>query len=142
MHGFVVFPLIQDASVIFNLVTKSIPHDTSSWEYIQSGPPSDEDIFVPYPDENKPKSWIQVPLCEHCPAGIIKQWREHIVGWNEVINQKFRADMESTCTLQMAKVLFNSEDDPPTEQYLHSDYDYIPDRVHIEKASPLIQENI
>jgi hypothetical protein len=46
MHGFVIFPLIQDASVIFDLVTKSIPHDTSSWEYIQSGPPSDEDIFV------------------------------------------------------------------------------------------------
>eukprot|EP00957_Ditylum_brightwellii_P138856 10584350-Ditylum_brightwellii.AAC.1 len=44
-----------------------------------------------------------MPLCKHCPAGIIKQWREQIGGWNEVINQKFIADMESTCTLQMAK---------------------------------------
>eukprot|EP00957_Ditylum_brightwellii_P095303 7259148-Ditylum_brightwellii.AAC.1 len=26
--------------------------------------------------------------------------------------------MESTCILEMPKVLFNSEDEPPTEQYL------------------------
>ena len=65
-----------------------------------------------------------------------------MVGWNKVINQKLKADMESICTLQMAKVLFNSDDDPPTEQYLHSDYDYISDRVCIQEVSPMFQENI
>eukprot|EP00957_Ditylum_brightwellii_P014212 1070630-Ditylum_brightwellii.AAC.1 len=103
MNGFIVFPLFQDTSDIYALVHKSIPHDFSSWEYIQSGPPVDEDSFVNYPDENRPKSQIQVPLYEHCPAGIIKQWREHIDEWNKVINKQFRADMESTCTLEMAK---------------------------------------
>eukprot|EP00957_Ditylum_brightwellii_P194491 14813425-Ditylum_brightwellii.AAC.1 len=86
MHGFVVFPLIQDISDIYALVHKSIPHDSSNWEYIQSGPSSDEDIFFPYPDKKRAKSWIQVPLCEHHPAGIIKQWREHIGRWNKVNN--------------------------------------------------------
>eukprot|EP00957_Ditylum_brightwellii_P104342 7947459-Ditylum_brightwellii.AAC.1 len=83
MHGFVVSPLIQDTPDIYALVHKSIPHDSSNWENIESGPPADEDSFVNYPDKNKPKSQIQVPLSEHCPAAIIKQWREHIGGWNE-----------------------------------------------------------
>eukprot|EP00957_Ditylum_brightwellii_P014078 1061815-Ditylum_brightwellii.AAC.1 len=42
----------------------------------------------------------------------------------------------------MAKILFNSEDEPPTEQYLCSDYDYTPDQAQIEEASHLLKENI
>eukprot|EP00957_Ditylum_brightwellii_P092905 7073477-Ditylum_brightwellii.AAC.1 len=50
--------------------------------------------------------------------------------------------MKRTCTLDTAKALFKSKDESPTEQYLHSDYDYIPGQVHVEEASSLFQENI
>eukprot|EP00957_Ditylum_brightwellii_P043581 3303627-Ditylum_brightwellii.AAC.1 len=50
--------------------------------------------------------------------------------------------MESTCTLEMPKHLFNSNDEPPTEQYLHIHYDYMPRRDIIGTMTPSFDEAV
>eukprot|EP00957_Ditylum_brightwellii_P210047 15364515-Ditylum_brightwellii.AAC.1 len=148
VHGVVVFPLLKDTSEIFYFVHQTIPNDHTKWEYIQGvehnedGPPPDNDEFVNYPDEMRSNSCIQVPLCNHQPKNIQQRWEKYVEEWNGIVNNNFAEGMESACMLKVPKVLFNSTNLPPTEQYLYCGYNFIPDLVQIEEVAPSFDEKV